>query len=194
MTNTKDDMRVLAVSSSDKAFEVFRELISDEFTSELTRAVSVGEAKRLLLTYTYDIIIINSPLRDETGIDFSIDAVQESSAGVMILISSDYYEQVSDEVGQYGVLTVSKPTNRQILYESVRLLAATNARLRKVENKNAKLTAKMEEIRVVNHAKWKLIENLNISEEAAHRLIEKQAMDTRISKLEVAEMILKTYK
>ena len=65
--------------------------------------------------------------------------------------------------------------------------------MEKVEKKNEKLTAKMEEIRIVNHAKWVLIENLGLTEEEAHKIIEKQAMDTRQTRREVAETVLKTY-
>ena len=51
----------------------------------------------------------------------------------------------------------------------------------------------METIRIVNHAKWILINNMKLSENEAHKLIEKQAMDTRRSKRDVAEGIIKTY-
>lgn len=53
---------------------------------------------------------------------------------------------------------------------------------------------KMEEIRTVNRAKWLLIENLKMTEPDAHRYIEKQAMDRCVTKREVAEGILRTYK
>ena len=52
---------------------------------------------------------------------------------------------------------------------------------------------KMEEIRVVNRAKWILIRELKLDEPEAHRYIEKQAMDRCISKRIVAEEIIKTY-
>lgn len=52
----------------------------------------------------------------------------------------------------------------------------------------------MQEIRIVNRAKWALIENLKMTEADAHRYIEKQAMDRCIAKREVAEEIIKTYK
>jgi len=52
---------------------------------------------------------------------------------------------------------------------------------------------KMEEIRLVNRAKWLLISELKMDEPLAHRYIEKQAMDRCISKREVAEEIIKTY-
>ena len=51
----------------------------------------------------------------------------------------------------------------------------------------------MEDIRVVNRAKWLLIEHLSMTEQDAHYYIEKQAMDTRLSRREVAEHIIRTY-
>ena len=52
----------------------------------------------------------------------------------------------------------------------------------------------MNEIRLVNRAKWLLISELKMTESDAHRYIEKQAMDLRISKREVAENVIRTYK
>ena len=51
----------------------------------------------------------------------------------------------------------------------------------------------MEDIRVVNKAKWFLIEQLKMTEQEAHRYIEKQAMDMRTNKLTVAKQVIKTY-
>ena len=51
----------------------------------------------------------------------------------------------------------------------------------------------MAEIRLVNKAKWLLISQLSMSEPEAHRYIEKQAMDRRLPKLEIAEEILASY-
>ena len=141
----------------------------------------------------YDIVLINAPLKDESGIDFALELASESSSGVLLIVGGEYYEQVLDKVLEYGVLTVSKPLSRQTLYEAVNLIVATKYRLRRVEVKNEKLTARMAEIKIINRAKWILISNLGLSEEEAHRVIEKQAMDERQSKREVAETIIRTY-
>ena len=66
--------------------------------------------------------------------------------------------------------------------------------MRQMQEKQATVEEKIEEIRLVNRAKWLLIECLSMTETEAHRYIEKQAMDARISKREVAENIIKTYK
>ena len=46
---------------------------------------------------------------------------------------------------------------------------------------------------MVNRAKWLLIENLNMTEKDAHHYIEKQSMDTRFTRREIAENIVRTY-
>ena len=189
----REELSILAVSVSDKLFGILDDLLKDRFCPDIKCASSISEAKRLMLLQNFDIVAVNAPLKDESGIDFALNVASDSSAGVLLLINSEYYEQVLDKVMEYGVLTVSKPLSKQSLYEAVNLLVATNHRLEKVERKNEKLTAKMEEVRIVNRAKWVLIEKLGLSEEEAHRVIEKQAMDERQSKREVAETIMRTY-
>ena len=66
-------------------------------------------------------------------------------------------------------------------------------RLRKFEKKTLSFEEKMQEIRLVNRAKWLLISELKMEEPQAHRYIEKQAMDRCITRKEVAEEIINTY-
>ena len=63
-----------------------------------------------------------------------------------------------------------------------------------MEKKTASIEEKMEEIRLVNRAKWLLIGQLKMTETEAHRYIEKQAMDRCVTRREIAESILSTYK
>ena len=72
-------------------------------------------------------------------------------------------------------------------------MATTRERLKKLEKKTLSLEEKMQEIRIVNRAKWLLITELKMTETDAHRYIEKQAMDRCVSKKEIAEEIIKTY-
>ena len=51
----------------------------------------------------------------------------------------------------------------------------------------------MEEIRIVNRAKMLLMQNKEMSEQEAHRFLEKQAMDRSMKRIAVADEIIKTY-
>ena len=52
---------------------------------------------------------------------------------------------------------------------------------------------KIEEIKLVNHAKWLLIEAREMTEEEAHRFLEKTVMDQGITKRAAAQRIISEY-
>ncbi|MBQ2785872.1 MAG: ANTAR domain-containing protein, partial [Oscillospiraceae bacterium] len=92
-----------------------------------------------------------------------------------------------------GIFTLLKPTSTQIITQALEWMAAARERLRRLESKATSIEEKMEEIRLVNRAKWLLIENLKMTESDAHHYIEKQAMDRCCSKKEISLSIIKTY-
>lgn len=192
MTSGRTQYRVLIVSAVEKIYEYITEILPPGEFSPILRAGSAGEAKRMLVSDEADIVIINTPLPDEFGTELAID-LSGGTAGVLLLVKNDYFDQVCYRVEREGVLTVGKPSSRQTLYGAVKLAAAMSARLAKMERKNKTLQEKMADIRTVNRAKWLLIENLNMTEKDAHYYIEKQAMDMRLSRHEVAENIIRTY-
>lgn len=192
MTSGRTQYRVLIVSAVEKIYEYITEILPPGEFSPILRAASAGEAKRMLVSDEADIVIINTPLPDEFGTELALD-LSGGTAGILLLVKSDYFDQVCYKVEREGVLTVGKPSSRQAVYGAVKLAAAMSARLTKMEKKNKTLQEKMADIRTVNRAKWLLIENLNMTEKDAHYYIEKQAMDMRLSRYEVAENIIRTY-
>ena len=192
MKNPKPRRRVLVVSNGTQTYDYIASLLpSDEFEPP-TLAASGGEAKRLLLSTDFDILVINAPLPDEFGLDFALDAAA-GHMGVLLLTKADLYEQVSFRAEDAGILTLPKPVQRQTLYTSLKLLAAVSTRLAKMEQRARTLEEKMMDIRLVNRAKWLLISHPGMNETDAHYYIEKQAMDTRRSRREIAEDVIRTY-
>ena len=183
---------VLLVSASQKFTQDVLPLLPERSFSPVVKAADVSSARRCLLERSFDLLIINTPLPDEFGTEFALDCAV-GTCGVLALCKSELYEQVAFRLEDSGVLTMPRPVNRQTFYIAIKLLVATHARLAKMEKQNHTLKEKMEDIRVVNRAKWLLIEHLSMTEQDAHYYIEKQAMDTRLSRREVAEHIIRTY-
>ena len=188
----KAQYSVLVASASDKVFSSVLDLMPPAEYNPVLRAKNSGEARRMLLDMSADIIIINTPLPDDFGVQLALD-LSDSSSGILMLVKSDLYEQVAYRVEDSGIFTLPKPNSSQMIYNAVKLLSVYAARLKKLEQKNRTMQEKMTDIRTINRAKWLLIENLNMSENDAHRYIEKQAMDTRSTRREVAEGIIRTY-
>lgn len=184
--------RVLVVSGTEKIYDYLSDVLPrSDF--ELTMMVgSAGEARRIFIDNTADIVIINTPLPDEFGSELAV-SLSSGACGVLLLVKAECFDQICCEVESDGVLTLAKPVSRQSVYSAVRLLCAMNARLGRLEKEKRTLQEKMADIRIVNRAKWLLIEHLSMNEKDAHYYIEKQAMDTRLSRKEVAENIIRTY-
>ena len=66
-------------------------------------------------------------------------------------------------------------------------------KLRRMEKEKLNLKNKMNEIQIIDRAKWLLVDQLKMSEPEAHRYIEKQAMDRCVKRVEIAQNILRTY-
>lgn len=184
---------VLVVSASEKFNQSLAGLLPQARFSPVRTVSGVGAARRELLDRSYDLVLINTPLPDQSGVRLAIDLCGDSGAGVLLFVKSEHYAEVADRVEDYGVLTLQKPTSSGLVAQSLHLLCGTRERLRRMEQKTASITEKMEEIRLVNRAKWLLISELKMTESDAHRYIEKQAMDRCVTRRAVAESIIQTY-
>ena len=158
---------VLVVSASAAFDRTVSDLLPRNDFWPVNMVTSCGEARRALLDKEYDIVLINAPLQDDFGMRLAIDVCSTSHAGVLLCVKSALYNDVYSKVTPHGVLTLSKPTSLPMITHSLRVLCALRERL--------------------------LIQCLNMTEAQAHRYIEKQSMDTRVSKREVAQDIIKTY-
>ena len=185
---------VLLVSASEKLNATILSLLPGTDFYPVTVAGSAGEGRRRLLENAYDIVIVNSPLPDASGVRFAVETCADSESGVLLLVKSEVYEDTYYRTLPDGVVTLSKPTNTQMVSQNLRVLCAIRERLRRVKSKQATVEEKMEEIRIVNRAKWLLIDRLKMTEPDAHAYLIRQAMEQNVSKREAAENILRTYK
>ena len=184
--------RVLLVASGEKSRTQWTRLLQEEGFRELDTASNGGEARRLLLSGGWDLMVINAPLSDEFGHQLAMDAA-EDDCGVLLVVKSELWEEVNDRVSPDGVLTLGRPFSRGTLSQAMGLLWASRAKLQRYQAENAKLRLKLEELRVVSRAKCLLVEYLHLNEEQAHKYIERISMEERKTRRAVAEEILQEY-
>lgn len=147
----------------------------------------------MIENYSFDLIIINTPLKDEFGHDFALSAAEMTSSGIILIVKSELSDEISSKVEEDGVFILSKPISRQLFYQAIKMTFSFRKRLLGLKKENFKLQKKIEEIRLIDRAKCILIQYLNMTEPQAHHYIEKQAMDMSCNKIEIAERILQTY-
>lgn len=184
---------VLVVSTADNFNSALKTLLPESTFYPIRTVTSVNAAQRTFAERAFDFVLINSPLPDDIGTNFAIDTCASKGTVVMLLVKNEIYPAIHDKVAPHGVFTLPKPTSKTTLKQAFDWMVSARERLRQFEKKSISISEKMEEIRLVNRAKWILISELKMAEPDAHHYIEKQAMDHGASKRSIAENIIKTY-
>jgi response regulator NasT len=183
----------LVISSTEKGASVFSEMLHAASIKQIAFLPSCGEARRLLSELDFDLVIVNAPLPDESGEDISRYIASKGVSQVILAVKNEFFDEVSAVCENDGVLTIAKPVNKTLLWSALTLAKSAQSRIRRIQSENAGIKQKVEDVRIIARAKWILISCMNMSEQEAHRFIEKQAMDLRTAKRTIAEGILKTY-
>lgn len=184
---------VLVVSASEKFNTALAEFLPGSAYSPIVTVSSVSAAERVSSQRTFDFVFLNSPLPDDAGVRFAVDCCRGDGTVAVLFLAAELCDQVYPRVVSHGVYILPKPTPRGAMLRGLGWLTATRERLRSYEKKIQPIEEKMEEIRLVNRAKWLLISELKMSEPDAHHYITRQAMDRCTSKRAVAEEIVKLY-
>ena len=186
-------MDILLVSSAEKSRDAMLQMLRTASYTPVTMASSGSEARRMLAQKDFELVLIVTPLSDEFGQDLAFLVTQTTMAGVILMVKADIADSISYKLEGYGVAVLPKPVGKLIFFQTLRLVSATSHRMAGLRQENLKLQQKIAEIRLVDRAKCALIQYLNMTEQQAHRYIEKQAMDLRCTRAQVAESILTTY-
>ncbi len=151
---------------------------------------SAGQARRLLTHDSFDIVIINAPLCDDEGYELALDIAEEGSGAVMLAVRGEMYDETRYRVEKAGIFTIPKPLSAAMFHSALTLIRMSQRRLGALEAENKRLRQKIEEMRLVDHAKWALISGRGMTEAEAHRYIEKGAMDSRMTRRDFARAII----
>jgi len=183
----------LLVSDSEKDTSFITGFLNAASIHQVTSLQSCDSARRLILKQDFDLVIVDAPLSDESGESFSRYVASQGVSQTLLLVKSESFESVSAACENDGVLTISKPVDKALLWSALSLAKSVQNRIKRIQDENTQLRQKIEDIRIIDRAKCLLISYMNMREQEAHRYIEKQAMDMRSSRKIVAEGILKRY-
>ncbi len=141
----------------------------------------------------FDSVIISTPLSDEFGLDLVADIAKDTKNGVVVLAKREIADEVQKKIRFTGAFVLPRPFNKALLIQTIKLAEVAHIGMAKLEEENRQLSQQLSDMKIVNRAKSMLMQYLNLTEEQAHRHIQKQAMDLRKTQRAVAEDILKTY-
>ena len=186
---TEDTHSVLVVTKDSKLSQTISAmLVAPLFETDVL--TDFNEARRRASERIYNIILVD--YSDGEGADFAIDT-SENLSTILLLAPPAIFEEVSYRVEGYGIITFVNPFDQFSFYTMIKAAIAVQYKVQVLSSQTTKLKVKMEEIKLVNRAKMLLMQNMSMTEQEAHRFIEKDAMDRGMKRTAVAAEIIKRY-
>lgn len=192
MTMVKGDPGVLLAVSGPKTEKVFADMVQQWHRAQIDVRSTSRDAWKTLQETSYSLVIVISPLTDGNGLDLSRMASQ-TSAGVIFVCRPQMYDASLQKLEGAGVYVFSTDMGRKLFQQALRMMYAVNIRLAKEAPQTQMLQDRIRDIRIINRAKCLLIQYERMTEEEAHKAIEREAMDRQMSRCRVAEEILESY-
>jgi response regulator NasT len=140
--------------------------------------LSLAQDSHVLLLTTYQ-------LDDMTGMELAERLGDHADA--LIIVPGDYDESEAEDC---GALLLRNPISQDALYQALRTTMHMQKKLIASRAKAEKLGCMLEERKIIDKAKGRLMDELHLSEKQAHYHIQKKSMDQGRRIADVAREIL----
>ncbi len=137
-----------------------------------------------------DLVLLDIQMPKMNGLEAAKVIYGEMGIPVVIVsaFSDSEYLRTGADVGVFGYLL--KPVTRDDLEAAMTIAWARYLESRTAKDEIAQLSQRLEDRKIIERAKWILVERLQINEETAMKRLQKQARDNRRTLADVARSIL----
>lgn len=187
-----ENMKILINSKTEESCNAVAAAL-EELSAEITTSADERAALESEELSEYDAVIVSVPLKAEFGLDFVAEFSKKSAAAIIVLARADIAEEVQRRIKFTGAFVIGKPFPKSVLANTVRMALLAKENIKRLERENIELSRRLDDVKIIDRAKCCLIQYLNLTENQAHRHIQKLAMDTQRSQREIADDILRTY-
>ncbi|TCK92430.1 response regulator receiver and ANTAR domain protein [Natranaerovirga hydrolytica] len=140
-----------------------------------------------------DICVVDGYMKGLNTQDIAEVVIFEKISPIVVLVS-EYELQNYAQLNQESLFVpIIKPLNKNMLLNTIDILLKTNRNIQKLEKEVTTLKDGKSEKEVINKAKKLLIDHMCLTEDEAHRRIQKQSMEKGIQKIKIAEAIIMMY-
>lgn len=173
--------KVVVAFESAKSGERIREILESSGTAGCVVCRSADQVRRLVHKQHIGAVVCGYKLSDDVSENLFHDLPDYCS---MLLIASQ--EQL-DMLGTEDIFKLAAPVSRGDLTASVRMLIQFSHRLEKF----IRPQRSVEERAVIESAKELLMARNGMTEEEAHRFLQKRSMDTGAKMVQTAQLVLR---
>lgn len=190
LADVKPRWRVLVIDDHGPSRAALAEAVTSQGGHVVGNGSRVEDAVRLVALHRPDVTVLAFGLGDGDGVE-AARQVMSASPSALVLLTSRTDTDVAAQAAAVGIVGfLVKPLRPRELGPTLDFAVSRFRDLEAVRKENRDLKRKLEARRLIDRAKTLLIERLNLTEPEAHRRIQKAAMDTRRTMVDVAQSVL----
>lgn len=123
----------------------------------------------------------------------SLEVIDEELLAACILLLDSRNDEIFEFIrGSRTMTYIAKPVFDEVLFQIADIMLANFKRVREYESKLRQLNESLESRKVIEKAKWLLVEQEGHTELDAYEAIRRKSRDNRMSMREIAEAIILT--
>ncbi len=148
---------------------------------------------RLVRSYSPDIVVVdlNMQLRD---LRLAVETIDDEMMCTCIVLGDSKELEMSNLFEKSkSIVYCPKPLSRELLLHTVELALVNYRRISDLNKKLKEMTENLETRKLVDRAKWILMQRDGLDESEAYERMRRKSMDTRMSMKALAEAIITAY-
>jgi two-component system, response regulator PdtaR len=167
-----------------------RETLEEEGYEVVAETSRGDEVVGLVREHRPDLAILDIKMPGGDGLSAAAEITADRLAAVLVLTAFSQRELI-DRAREAGALAyLVKPFQRNDLVPAMELAIGRFEEMKALEDENKDLEERLETRKVVDRAKGKLMDELDMKENDAFRWVQRRAMDERTSMRDVAQRVL----
>lgn len=182
--------RIIVGSSNKKILKQLSHFLNENGYNVVGETTDGYDILRRIHTVYPDICIMDFNMKGLNGHDVSEVLVADNVCPIVTIIGSSELHYFTNLRNEPIFSLLVKPINKDSLINSIDLLVKTSRSITKLKKEVSTLKQKQEDKQLINKAKEILMEHTGLTEEEAHRKIQKLSMNKGISKKVVAYEII----
>ena len=167
-----------------------KDLMTSSGFNVLDYAMSGNEALRKIRRYNPELVVMGYEFNDMSAYEILEIFREDDACSFLVIGNSIQSEYLNPFISKENIRILIKPIAKYSFIQSVVSLINSTRKIKKLKSKILKLEKDMQNRKVVEKAKGILMDTLKISENDAHRMIQKKSMDTSTSMVNIAKRII----
>lgn len=189
-----DISAILLCCHKKESTNVMESFLKDNGYDDVIVVSDTNSAQKQIANHSFAMILVDLPFtQNRHEVSFLLSLSKATNANIMAIVNKANYESLRDQVERFGIFTLCKPIPQELFIQLLAFMRVIQCRNHQILQKQKQLVDYIKEIKLVDRAKCLMIEYEYMSEEEAHKRIEKEAMNERVTRGVIAQRIIKQF-